>query len=380
MTQQKKNFTGGRALLIGIGEGYCPSLRLPSLVRKDAEAVAQILRDPELCGYPASQVRLLLDEQATKSNIVDALRELAASAESDDTVVIFFSGHGGRKAGGPEYSGYLYPADYVPGDPDGTGLLAEDLTGLLNAIPAARVVLLLDACHAEDAAHVKAEAEAEPKGMLPGFREPALDKLASGNGRVVIASCRASEQSWTSSWRGHSLFTHFLLEGLRGEAHGPDDGTVRVLDLFSYLSNQVPANPVKSTVQHPVLRAHTENNFPLALRKGGWFKGGDADATVAPITPAPRPVAFTSSQVDWRQLEPIMVRLYPTGPSHNEIWSRAGGDMSALSASGNGLAAWHAALRTLSNGGGGAGITLSKLLNAALEDFPGNSQLRALAD
>ncbi|MDA8452386.1 caspase family protein [Acidovorax sp. NCPPB 3859] len=76
MTQKKKNFDGGHALVIGIGEGYCPSLQLPSLVRKDAEAMAQLLCDPMLCGYPSSQVQLLLDKQATKSNIVDALREL----------------------------------------------------------------------------------------------------------------------------------------------------------------------------------------------------------------------------------------------------------------------------------------------------------------
>jgi len=212
MTQQKKNFDGGRALVIGIGEGYCPSLQLPSLVRKDAEAVAQILCDPTLCGYPPSQVWLLLDEQATKSNIVDALRELAATAKPDDTVVVFFSGHGGRRIGAPEYAGYLYPADYVPGDPDGTGLLAQELTELLTAIPAARVVLLMDACHAEAAAHVKAEGET--KGMLSGLRDAALEKLSSGAGRVVIASCRETEVSMTSSWRGHSLFTHFLLEGV----------------------------------------------------------------------------------------------------------------------------------------------------------------------
>lgn len=377
MTQQKKNFDGGRALLIGIGEGYCPSLQLTSLVRKDAEAVAQILCDPALCGYPASQVRLLLDEQATKSNIVDSLRELAASAKPDDTVVIFFSGHGGRRVGAPDYSGYLCPADYVPGDPDGTGLLAEDLSVLLNAIPAARVVLLLDACHAEAAALVKAEAR--PKGMLQGFREPALEKLASGNGRVVIASCRDSELSWTSSWRGHSLFTHFLLEGLRGQARGLDDGTVRVLDLFSYLSEQVPANPVNSAVQHPVMRAHTENNFPLTLRKGGWFKGEDAGAALTPATSVAAPAPSSPRPVDWRQLEAVMAQLYPTGPSHNEIWSRAGGDMSALSPVGNGRAAWHAALRMLANGGGGADITLRALVEATLADFPSNNQLRAFA-
>ncbi|MBV7539478.1 caspase family protein [Acidovorax sp. sic0104] len=379
MTQKKKNFDGGRALVIGIGEGYCPSLQLPSLVRKDAEAVAQLLCDPALCGYPSSQVRLLLDEQATKCNIVDALRELAAMAKPDDTVIVFFSGHGGRRIGAPEYAGYLYPADYVPGDPEGTGLLAQELTELLEAIPAVRVVLLMDACHAEAAAHVKAEGES--KGMLSGLRDAALEKLSSGAGRVVIASCRETEVSMTSTWRGHSLFTHFLLEGLRGQAPGADDGTVRVLDLFTFLSEQVPANPVGEKIQHPVLRARTENNFPLALRKGGWFKGEDAAAVQAPApapaAPALETVAPSSLTIDWRKVAPVMAQLYPSGPGHNEIWSRAGGDPSALSPAGNGQAAWHAALRLIHNGGGG-NITMGALLDAALNDFPGNSQLRSM--
>jgi len=379
MTQKKKNFDGGRALVIGIGEGYCPSLQLPSLVRKDAEAVAQLLCDPTLCGYPPSQVRLLLDEQATKSNIINAFHELAATAKPDDTVVIFYSGHGGRRPDSPEYAGYLYPADYVPGDPDGTGLLAQELTELLNAIPAARVVLLMDACHAEAAAHVKAEGES--KGMLPGFRDASLEKLSSGTGRVVIASCRETEVSMTSAWRGHSLFTHFLLEGLRGQARGADDGTVRVLDLFTYLSEQVPANPVGKKVQHPVLRARTENNFPLALRKGGWFKGEDAAAVQAPVpapaAPAVGALASNTLTIDWRKVAPVMAQLYPSGPGHNEIWSRAGGDPSALSPAGSGQAAWHAALRMIHNGGGG-NITMDALLDAALDDFPGNSQLRSM--
>jgi hypothetical protein len=258
-------------------------------------------------------------------------------------------------------------------------LLSEDLTELLNAIPAARVVLLMDACHAEAAAHVKAEGES--KGMLAGFRDSTLERLSSGNGRVIIASCREAEVSMTSSWRGHSLFTHFLLEGLRGQARGADDGTVRVLDLFAYLSEQVPANPVGNRVQHPVLRARTESNFPLALRKGGWFKGDDSAPVLVSIPvlvdPATGPSASSPLTIDWRKLAPVMAQLYPSGPGHNEIWSRAGGDPSTLSPTGSGQAAWHAALRMVHNGGGGD-ITMGALLNAALDDFPGNSQLRSM--
>ena len=90
MTKLRKEFPGGRALLIGIGKGYSGQLELPDVVRNDAEALGAVLRDPELCGYPAPQVRLLLDADATRANILSELQELVDNARPSDTVIIFF--------------------------------------------------------------------------------------------------------------------------------------------------------------------------------------------------------------------------------------------------------------------------------------------------
>lgn len=359
-------------MLIGIGKGYPGGLELPDEVRYDAEALGDVLRDPELCGYPPGQVHLLLDAEATRDNILHALRDLVSSSRDDDTVIIFFSGHGGRRPDGPDTSGYLCPVDYVLGDAEGTGIETNELSALINAIPAARVTLILDACHAEAAAYVKSDGV--HKGLLPlGFRAPALEKLSAGSGRVVLASCREDERSWTYLSKGHSLFTYFLLEGLRGKALGQDDGLVRVFDLFTYLSEQVPAHPQRGEVQRPVLQMRGENNFPLALRRGGWLKGADDDSVALPSTRTSR---TTAPSIDWKQLERTLATLYPTGPRHDEIWSRAGGSVSTLALAGSGRADWHAALKTLSNGGGGATINGRSLIAAALEDFPGNAELQ----
>jgi len=49
-----------------------------------------------------------------------------------------------------------------------------------------------------------------------------------------------------------------------------------------------------------------------------------------------------------------------------------------LSAGGNGRAAWHAAIRMLSLGGGGKDITFATLLENVVLDYPNNPEIKAL--
>jgi adenosylhomocysteine nucleosidase len=86
----------------------------------------------------------------------------------------------------------------------------------------------------------------------------------------------------------------------------------------------------------------------------------------------------TRSASSFQTLEKEAVYLYPYGPQTAEIWSRAGGDLSALPMSGNGKGAWHSALRLLSQGGGGTAISFDSLLNQMIEDFPNNQDLKDL--
>jgi hypothetical protein len=90
-------FSHGYALLIGVGESAYLKWSLPVTV-KDMQALRMILTNPALCGYPDddAHIRLLHDAGATKQAILDGLAWLAqqAAADSDATVVIFYSGHG----------------------------------------------------------------------------------------------------------------------------------------------------------------------------------------------------------------------------------------------------------------------------------------------
>ncbi|WP_318875052.1 effector-associated domain EAD1-containing protein (plasmid) [Sinorhizobium meliloti] len=73
-----------------------------------------------------------------------------------------------------------------------------------------------------------------------------------------------------------------------------------------------------------------------------------------------------------------MADLYPAGPTDQDIWLRAGGDLSRLKLGGTGRAAWFAALRTLSQGGGGSNISKRSLIEAALVEFPNHKRLSEL--
>ena len=52
----------------------------------------------------------------------------------------------------------------------------------------------------------------------------------------------------------------------------------------------------------------------------------------------------------WDAFETEAVTLYPSGPWHDELWSRSGGDPGDLSNEGTGRASWHRSIRGLRNG------------------------------
>lgn len=346
-------FDKGRALVVGLAR-YDEVSGLPDAVLHDACDVADLLRSSEYCGFPAANVRLLLDEQATLDALRAALAELATASGEDDTVIVFFSGHGARLGQAPNEASALVPFDTRLSDLDGSTLSESELSSSLAKIKAKRLLVLVDACHAGGAGVLKGDAGHVRLGLV----EKTLQRLASGAGRVIMASSRASETSLVMPGARNSVFTGRLLEALRGQARTSGDGLIRVFDIFNYVAEHV-AQTVPGR-QHPIFKASDlEDNFPVALERGGTKSAG-------PVT---------GSGDGWRELEQLLADLYPAGPTDQEIWSRAGGDLSRLKLGGTGRANWFAALRTVKLGGGGLGMSRQALIAAALDDFPQHPEL-----
>jgi len=247
-------FPNAHALLIGVGAYY--HLRPLAKTNADAHDLYNLLAQS---GYLAGNLALLLDERATKAAISDRLDWLSRRASTDDTVIIFFSGHGAQRIGGFAPGEYLCPVEADWYNLRATAISDQELTTALQAIPARRVVVFLDACHSGGVG--------EPKDpnltVKPGLSETAYEKLATGEGRVVIASCKPGEVSWEFSGMRNGLFTHYLLEAMRGAAAIRGDGYVHIYDLVHYVQEQVPQ---RQPDQHPIFKGvDIDMNFPVVL-------------------------------------------------------------------------------------------------------------------
>ena len=128
-----------RAVLIGINT-YAHAKNLKGAV-KDVEAVRAVLA--ERYGFDPAYVKPLLNEQATKSHIIDTLYEVGKQAGTDDSVFIYYAGHGQYDGDGAV--GWWVPTD---GDPKRAGTLIKNATILsyIEDMRARHVYLVVDSC------------------------------------------------------------------------------------------------------------------------------------------------------------------------------------------------------------------------------------------
>jgi hypothetical protein len=245
-------FQQGYALVIGVGAD------LPVTI-SDALGIKEILLDQRRCAYPNDHVICLTEKQATKQNILSSLDVLAKQAgqKPDSTVIIYFSGHGGYDN---QENYYLVPFGYQSNDISSTAILETELTAKLKSIPAKKLLVLLDCCHAGGMTKIEKEKHIKASSMPINL----ANMLISGSGRVLIASSRKDEVSWTG--KPYSVFTQALREGLAGYGASEQDGYAYVADVAMYLGRVVPNRTNNS--QHPILKLSKADNFVISYYAG----------------------------------------------------------------------------------------------------------------
>ncbi len=268
------------ALLVGVGDYNHPRYRnLPATIR-DVQAIYLVLTHPNRCGYSENNVQIVTQEQATSAGVRDALKRLAKSANTQSTVLIYFSGHGGRSCKNGVWRTYLCPREADPDNLAETAISGEEFSQLLADIPSRRMLVVLDACHAGGSAALKAvDGTVIWKAGLP---EDYYEALSQGSGRVVVASSKADQVSYVRLQGDLSVFTWHFREALMGKAAVRGDGLIHVLDVFHYVNETVQK---ERSDQTPILKvSDMDLNFAIALDRGGKEVGTTTITSVSPNT------------------------------------------------------------------------------------------------
>jgi len=219
-----------RAVVIGISDYAAPGIRDLQFAHKDARAFADFLKSEAGGAFPAGNIRLLLNEQATLAAIYDAFYWLRTQSEKGDKAILYFAGHGDLETEAFWQFGYLLAHDSPPNNFRTNAVRVEDLDILaieLSSVREARTVFYIDACRS---------------GTLAEGRQVPHTHLAKQRANEVrVLSCQPDQLSLEGSqWGGgRGAFSWHLIRGLQGLAMDPsisrDEPEVTVEELEEYL-------------------------------------------------------------------------------------------------------------------------------------------------
>ena len=188
----------------------------------DAKTIAKV--------YEATKdasVSILVNEDATQSALLSTMHTTFADAQSDDAVILYFSGHG--------TSGSLVCYDGK--------LTYQHIFKMLKGCKANRKIIIADACYS-------------------GKMRTSKQQSNSYNAQNIMffLSSRTNELSRETQYK-NSLFTVFLERGLRGGADKDRDRRITAREIFDFVHDGVI--DASDNKQHPVMWGKFDNSMTI---------------------------------------------------------------------------------------------------------------------
>ena len=232
------------AVIIGVANyGHMPALRYTD---DDAYRVYAFLKSPEGGALPDEQIQVLVDEEATKKNIVTAMMDVFYKAEPQDLIMLYFSGHG--------LKGSFLPVDF---DGYNNKLFHHEINGILENSRAQYKLCIADACHSGSLLSDKS-------GDMEEVMDDFYENLAQATpGTALIMSSKSNETSLESSGLRQGVFTHFLIRGLKGEADTDEDSLVNITELYDFIYSGVRSYTAYR--QSPMIRGNFDEAMPVSV-------------------------------------------------------------------------------------------------------------------
>ena len=224
------------ALLVGNTSYKAPIPELQTPVA-DVTRIAEILKSRY--GF---ETRILRD--GTKKQVIDEFNRIAAEATADDSVVLFYAGHGYLLD--DIKMGFWIPVDGSE-KTAANWISNKDIAKLLHAIPARQVILVSDSCYSGTLTREQKVAFAGAIQRDEILRKRSVLALSSGGDEPVADGGRD----------GHSIFAWHFINVLR-----------EAKDLL-------PGLEAHKTVQRGVSRDYPQTPQYGAVSSAGHVEGGE---------------------------------------------------------------------------------------------------------
>jgi len=185
-------------------------------------------------------------QYADKENIESTFKTIQQKAKAEDVIVVYLSGHGVARSGRDQTQFYYLTQGVASeeslNDPRTLGaytISTEEFTTWINAIPALKQVLIIDACNSGQLV----ENITNKAVTLNSSQIRALDRMRDRTGMFLLSGSASDKVSYEASQYGQGLLTYALLQGMRGVAARKDEGDKELIDvmkLFQYARDEVP--------------------------------------------------------------------------------------------------------------------------------------------
>jgi len=211
------------ALIIGNNQYDDPKLAQLKTPAADSQALAKVLADKSIGSF--DEVTPLINKN--ESEIRRAISAFLTNKKPDDLVLVYFSGHGVLDDRGRLF---LSLKDTETTLLKATAIPSTFISDEMDSCRSRRQILILDCCHSGAFARgTKGEQKAVTEATFEG----------SGYGRVVMTASDSTQYALEGDQvirqTDLSLFTHFLLEGLKtGEADTDHDGHISLDEWYDY--------------------------------------------------------------------------------------------------------------------------------------------------
>lgn len=208
---------------------------------KDAKAILNAFKRIGLGLFEYIETYSIFNEKVTKTELSDLFSMLEKRITKDDMFILFVAGHG-INTESEQYHFLPYNTDTSSMRKIlETSLNQSDFEELLSKIRAEQSLILIDTCSS---------------GAFKGF-----DTSKSGRALLMASS---EDQVAYEGYKGHGVFTHFILEGLKGKADGNDDTLITVDELSIFVSEHLASlTERRYGFRQETTRSLTGHNFVI---------------------------------------------------------------------------------------------------------------------